>query len=233
MQVHQKQARVDAASRNVLGQGIYALAEAARLLGAPPATIRRWFGRSDRRSPIFTSAFARRNWQAISFLDLIEAGVAYQIRKQHDISLQWLRRAHRLAQDRLGTTHPFAHHQFFTNGRELFVRILEAPGAPKLIELRRGQHAFDSILLPFLTQLGYSASSSLADRWSPAAGILLDPQRVRGAPHVQGCLVPTSILSVAFQANHCDADKVADWYDVTAEDVRRAVAFERNLDQAA
>src|SRR5207245_10786935 len=81
----------------MLGQGVYSVAEAARLTGLKPARIREWFrGRTRRhsRKPVFLGDYEPVDGDfAISFLDLIDVFVAGQLR-EHGVLLRTLRRVY-------------------------------------------------------------------------------------------------------------------------------------------
>ena len=81
----------------ILGNGVYDLAEAAKLTGLRRARVKEWFQGRDAgpgAKPVFRSDYAAIDGDlAISFLDLVELFIAGQLR-EHGVSLQCIRRIH-------------------------------------------------------------------------------------------------------------------------------------------
>jgi uncharacterized protein (DUF433 family) len=218
-----------------LGNGVYSLPEAARLVGMTPQRLRTWFaGRKGRQDAFFQPDYEPRDGQlAISFRDMIDAFVAVQFRDRRwgasRPSLERLRRIYRNAQELLGTKHAFCHQEFHTDGRTLFMKLADAEGHSKLVDLFDRQLMLDKVILPFLKKLDYDPEVQLAYRWNIADGVVLDPQINFGKPVVRASGISTRVLAGAYEANNRNADIVANWWDVSAEDVLAAVQFERTL----
>ena len=58
---------------------------------------------------------------------------------------------------------------------------------------------------------------------------MIDPEICFGKPIVETAGISTAILAAAYQANNCDAELVADWYNLHADQVMAAVQFESRL----
>jgi uncharacterized protein (DUF433 family) len=168
----------------------------------------------------------------ISFLDLIEAAVASQLRL-HGVSLIAIRRVHDELSLLLRTPHPFSHSGLYTDGKRVFVRVAERTQDESLIEAIQRQHVFSQVILPYIKHVEYSPDSSLAERWRIYGGVVLDPRRKYGKPIVEACAIPTAILATAYSANNHDVELVADWYGVEPADVVSAVAFEDHTSRIA
>lgn len=215
-----------------LGRGVYTFREAARLIKLRPGRVREWFvGRPSeaRCKAIFRSDYAALNGEhAISFLDLIDVFVAGQLRN-HGVPLQTVRHVHDRLKTDLGTPHPFCHEELLSDGKQVFLRGLDARGQEQFLEVLTRQKVFPQVLLPFLQSIDYGRVSMLAERWHISEDVVIDPGICFGAPVVQAAGIPTAILAAAYQANGKDAERVADWYAVDAANVLAAVRFERSM----
>jgi len=216
----------------ILGNGVYAFSEAARLTGLRPARVREWFrGRRMGHGikAVFSSDYDPVDGDyAISFLDLIDVFVAGQLR-EHGVPLQTLRRVYATLEHDFGTKHPFCRKELLSDGKIVFLRGLDAEGREALTEVLGRQHVFPQIILPFLKRIDYGEVTKLAERWRVNDLIVIDPAICFGKPIVEPAGIPTAILAAAYRANRKDADLVADWYKVTPHYVLAAVQFERNM----
>lgn len=105
----------------------YTLSEAAQYLRIPRTTIREWItGRSlqdevvSRRSqPIIP--VTKSTPRLLSFIKLVEVHVLDAIRRQHNISLEKVRKAIQFLQKQFPSKHPLVDHNFETNGINLFI----------------------------------------------------------------------------------------------------------------
>lgn len=215
-----------------LGLGIYDLREAARFTGLHPVRVRRWFVQrpsEENRRPVLQSDYSPTDGEyAISFLDLIDVFVFGQLRT-HGVSQRTLRKVGIKLKSELKTKHPFAHSQLATDGFEVFLRGVDKEGKEELIEVLTRQRVFPEIIAPFLKKLDYNNVTNLARRWRIADGVVLNPEIALGKPVVDGVFVKTEILASAYHANKGDSEAVARWYNVSPEDVDKAVLFESNI----
>jgi uncharacterized protein (DUF433 family) len=219
----------------VLGQGIYSISEASRLINATPQRVTAWFrGGSSKRGPVFKSSYSDFGslGNAISFLDLIEALMALRLREK-GVSLIVIRKARQELAGMFKTSHPLAHKDLSTDGTRVFVRVAEDSEDEQVIDVIKRQHVFPEVLKPYLSQIEFSEMTRLAERWHITQGIILDPTRCYGQPIVDDSGVPTAVLASAYWANQQDAELVADWFGVAPQQVEIAVQFEGNLRRSA
>lgn len=216
----------------ILGNGVYAYSEAARLTGLKWACIREWFRtRSDdaKSQPVFRSDYEPVDGdRAISFLDLIDVFVAGQLR-EHGVSLQTLRCVYARLQEELRTKHPFCRSELLSDGKIVFTRGMDAKGEEELKEVLTRQKVFPSVLLPFLKRIDYGAVTKLAERWRITDRAVIDPTICFGKPIVESIGIPTAILAAAYQANDKDEELVGEWYNIHPKYVLAAVEFEDNM----
>lgn len=228
------------------GIGIYARADAARLLGMTPARLRRWVGGytywlkngsasgARRRQPpvIRTDLPVIDETIALSFLELMELRVVKAI-VDAGVSLQHVRAAARIASDHFRTDHPFASRRVFTDGRAIFSAVTDEISAPNVVRWRNGeigQIIAGGIFEQFLSEIEFDAATSLAFRWWPlgrATPVVLDPRISFGAPIVAGTAVRTSV--VARMADHASIPEAAVAFELQLGQAEAAVAFEGAL----
>ena len=229
-----------------LGIGIYYPAEAARFLRIQPAKLRRWV--NGYTYWLAGSAAPRRRHQppvthtdlpplgrahALSFLELMELRVVIGLREQ-GLSLQEIRAAATLARRVLQSTHPFAAHRVFTDGKKIFTSVEPGFSAEELlIELSMRRHAqviLGDFLSPFLKEMEFDPVTGAAERWWPlgrAVPVVLDPKIAFGAPVIAGTALRT--VEAARMARRVPIPSVADAYELSMDRIEAAVAFETQL----
>lgn len=230
---------MDQANYNLLGVGVYSVAEAARLTSISSQRIRRWLsgyrykaGDEEReRPPIWRAQLPALDHQvALGFKDLIEVRFVNAF-IEHGVSLHTIRLAAIKASDLVADSHPFTTKAFKTDGRSIFAEIQRQTGERELLDLAKSQYAFRQVISPSLyAGLDFSEAGE-ATRWWPLGKkrlIVLDPQRAFGQPIVDSEGVPTAILARAFHVEK-SFQKVASWYAVDVKSVRAAVEFEKKL----
>lgn len=210
-------------SETVLGKGVYAVGEVARLTGINRRRIRRWLGFG---GPGVVEASIPRESKALelTFHAMLELRVINELRRK-GIAWPVIKRAHRNAQTMFDEPHPFASQRLQTDGHAVFA------DQPELIDLAENQFAFRRLMRPFLVDLDFI--ESLASRWWPMGvrrkGVVIDPSRSFGQPILTTEGIPTRALELAFKAEG-DIGAVARWFDISERSVRIAVDFEKSLE---
>jgi uncharacterized protein (DUF433 family) len=186
----------------------YTLPEAARWLGLVPNSLRVWLrgqdystkGGARRAQPVVQPASTEP--LGLSFWNLVECSVLATIRKEHEVSLQKVRRALSYVARELGKQRPLIEQVFSTDGVGLFV---EHYG--KLIDAsQQGQIAMREVLEASLTRIEPDAAG-LASRLFPWR---LDPHEPRiiavdarvafGQPTLADTRVPVEVVFDRFRA---------------------------------
>lgn len=223
----------------LIGLGTYTLAEAGRLLGVRPGKIARWLRGhklgEKTYEPLWTPEIDLGDDRVfLGFRDLMEVRVADAFIRE-GVSAMRVRATIEIAREMLGQDHPLSTDRFRTDGREIFLRVIERDEdgneREKLLNLFRRQYEFREIIEPILktVQFGEDGSPRL---WWPAgarAKIVVDPARAFGAPIEADSSVPTAILAAA--AKHQGLREAAAAYAVSQASVKRAVEFEAGLEQ--
>jgi uncharacterized protein (DUF433 family)/transposase-like protein len=186
----------------------YSLVEAARWLGLAPNTLRVWLRGQDyptktgvrRAKAVVQPASAEP--LGLSFWNLVEASVLATIRKEHEISLQKVRRALDYVGKELGKLRPLIEQDFSTDGVGLFI---DQYG--KLIDAsKQGQLAMREILEAGLTRIERD-EAGLAARLFPWRRdprepriVVVDPRIAFGQPTLADTRVPVEAVFDRFRA---------------------------------
>ncbi|MBX3474977.1 MAG: DUF433 domain-containing protein [Planctomycetes bacterium] len=220
------------AAIEMIGHGVYGIAEAAKLTGLHPGRLGRWFkGRSDHpeMEPFLIADYEPRGGKlAISFRDMVDAFIASQL-YTHGVRVPTLRKVYRNLQQRFGGKHGFSHEELRTDGSTVFLHSLSDTDREGLVDLLNNQRVMPKVLMPFLRKLDFDPISKLAVRWRIADGVVVDPSMNFGKPVATGAGVSTHVLYRAYLANGHNLQTVSGWYDVDISAVRAAVAFEQGL----
>lgn len=219
-----------AKTTSILGNGVYSFSEAGRLLGVHAQTVRAWFkGWGSDGSPVLCGDYAEiaADRNLISFLDLVDVLVTSKLRESN-VSLPTIRKAYLKLCKQFKTSHPFGRQELLTDetGR-VFLGVARDEGDRILIDIIKEQHAFPSILEPYLKRIQYDPTTCIAQLLRlNDDGVILDPGRKYGQPIVETNGLPTALLAAAYEANGEDAEIVAEWYRVEPSEVEVAVRFE-------
>lgn len=216
-------------------QGAYTLAEAARYLRLPQATLRTWVvGRAypvaegqGRFKALITPA--RPKPPLLSFFNLIEAHVLRALRTEHGVSIKALRDSIVFAERQLHVDRLLLREDLRTHGGKV---LLDHYG--QLVELSNsGQIAIRKALEDHLARVEW-------DEWKfpvrlypyPTAAmdgrrpISIDAQVAFGRPVLVAQGVSTHAIAERLDAGESVDDLAAD-YDVTPADIEQAASFQR------
>lgn len=217
----------------------YPAAEAGRLVGLHPRRVRRWhagysyrYGQDRRQQHPLLGAAEHRSSSHLSFLQLIELLFIKQF-LDHGISLQRIRKALDEAKRILHTAH-VAHHVFFADGTDVFLR-LQDEGDAILHLLTGGQWAIAPIIEELAKQIDFSdAPDQYARRWYPPGydrAVVVDPAVSFGSPSLAGRGISTAAIYDLFVAEDGNYRAVTGWWDISIEEVDAAVQFEKMLEE--
>jgi uncharacterized protein (DUF433 family) len=235
------------AELDALGRGAYSAVESLRLLnfnkpGLPPArrisrnTIARWLrgythgtNSSHHSAPLWKPDYQNDGDQIeLSFRDLIELRFVKTFRDL-GVGLTTIRDCYRRAVDEIRDDRPFSTQRFRTDGKTVFLEITEKDHEGRMIDLKKRQQVFRTIIEPSLRDLEFEAST--VARWYPLGvrhrSVLVDPTRSFGRPIVRRG-VPTEILAEAVKLEG-SVNAVALLYEVPKAEIRSALEFEQRL----
>lgn len=214
----------------------YTLAEAARYLRLPPATLRSWVlgrryptaGGSGQFPPLIR--LASRRPPLLSFSNLIEAHVLRALRAEHAISIKAVRTALTYAERELGIERLLSRPELRTHAGRMF---LDRYG--QLIELTAsGQLAMRRMFDAHLKRIEW-ASSRFPIRLYPflsaaapsdARPIVIDPRLAFGRPVVLPQAISTAAIAERIDAGESVEEVAAD-YDLGRSEIEQAILYER------
>lgn len=226
--------------------GIYSRADAARLLRVTPSRLTRWIAgysyswETSHRDQHFgqqPALIARAlpalgDTLAMSFVELMELRVVKAL-VDKGVPLQRIRVASEILSRELGIAHPLASQRVYTDGMSVYAALSQEADQPDFIRLTRRdseQIISGQIFHSFLSEMDFSAQTSLAERWWPMGKsypVVLDPRISFGAPTVSGTRIRTRVLAV-LSAN-ASVKSLADDYHIPSGAVKAAWEFERHL----
>lgn len=224
--------------KTMLGVGAYTIPEAARLIGARPAALRRWVqgyaysvdGETRAQPPLWPLQYETGDDKPIlGFRDLIEARIVRGLRAQ-GIGLPTVRLCLDRAREMVGDDHPFSSARFRTDGRKIFLEMTRDTGEPELIDLKSRQQLFHRIVAPSFADLDFDEEAAV--RWWPLKSrrsVVLDPQRAFGQPIVAQTGIATARLAEAYEAEGRSLARVARLYELPQGAIKDALAFEARL----
>lgn len=221
-------------SDDLVGVGLYSPADAARLLKIAPRRLTRWVqghvARGTRYEPLWSPQIdLGEDGVYLGFRDLQEARVAVAF-LERGLSPQRVRRVIAMARELADDPRPLATKRFRTDGRAVFLEIVDDEGEASLLDLFKGQFAFREILERSLTNIDYD-EEGLPVRWWPmgkAARIVIDPSRSFGQPIEAESSVPVAAL-VAANAAEGSVESAARTWRVPPRAIKRALAFETHF----
>lgn len=214
----------------------YTLAEAARYLRLPSATLRSWvLGReyptadgSTHFPPLIRPASKRP--PLLSFSNLIEAHVLRSLRTEHGVPVKALRSALAYAERELSVERLLLRPELRAEAGKVF---LDRYG--QLIELTAsGQLAMKQVFEQHLKRIDWDAAKLpirlypflSAASPSEARPIVIDPRIAFGRPVVVRKAITTSTIAERIDAGETVEDVAAD-YDLARSDIEQAILYER------
>lgn len=233
--------------RQLLDQSTYQVNEAARLLGLPDKTLRRWLD-GDRRFDKVIDPLIRDvptgSWD-VTWGEFVEAGFLSGFR-YNQLPMERLRPLMQDLRERLQTKYPLAEAQpLYSEGRELLWQEQSRHGlADDLLLVVRGredqgyQLVLSEVAQAFVERVEFEPDvNGVAARWFPLGRqnrrIRLDPQVAFGLPAINGVRTE-SIVELANAGETVEA--IGDVYGslgLSQHDIDTAIAFEHHLRAAA
>jgi uncharacterized protein (DUF433 family) len=222
----------------------YGVKEAARCLGMPKATLSSWVnGRTYPTSSgqrFFKPLIRLAAPGQLSFFNLVEAHILLSTRKQHGIEMPAIRAALDYVQSKFPSTHPLLTEDFFTDGKNLFVKkVEERTGREQTINVSRsGQLGFGTILDLYLKRIERDQKGwprrlfPIRMNWTgdpavdPPRVLVIDPAVSSGMPVVQGTGVMADIITGRFDVGE-GIESIADDYDLSVSDVEEVIRYAR------
>ena len=212
--------------------GLYSPRQAERLIGVDAEKIRRWLmPERSTKGPLWDpEPQALGAEDTLSFKDLLELRAVEQFRL-HNVSLPVIREALHVLRDYLQRDYPLINPQLSTDGKKVFLKVLENSGETAITDLVKRQNVFHAVISPSLKADIEFDPSGYPIRWKPDPedeNIVVDPRFAFGKPIVLPSHMPTATLAQAAEVEG-SAEAAARAYEVTQEEVERAVKFETRV----
>jgi uncharacterized protein (DUF433 family) len=215
----------------------YGIADAARYLDVPAATLRSWVaGRTYPRQrgvgsfePLIVPAEAE-GVSRLSFYNLVEAHVLRALRTKHDVPLKHVRAALAYAGRELGMPRMLLSEEMQTAGGDIFLEHLGT-----LVNLSKsGQLAVKELLAAHLERVERDSSAIpirlypflVRSAESDSRSVVIDPRVSFGRPTIAGSGIRTAVLVQRIDAGE-SVEAIAADYVLTGAQVKAAVLFER------
>jgi uncharacterized protein (DUF433 family) len=214
----------------------YGIADAARYLDVPAATLRSWVaGRTYPRQhgtgsfePLIVPAEAE-GASRLSFYNLVEAHVLRALRTKHDVPLKHVRAALAYAGREMGMQRLLLSKEMQTAGGDIFLEHLGT-----LVNLSKsGQLAVRELLAAHLERVERDSSAIpirlypfLVAAESESRSVVIDPRVSFGRPTIAGSGIRTAVLVQRIDAGESVGAVAAD-YGLSEAQVKAAVLFER------
>lgn len=231
--------------RIVLDAKTYSIAEVSRLTGLHAKRVARWLQgysysykvqsegvRFREQEPVIQREATKGTTYA-SFLDLIDLLFVKQF-MDRGLSLQKIRVALNEATELLDTHH-FAREIFFTDGHNIYIRIMES-GPEKnegILQLMSGgQWAIAPVIEDLATRIDFQEATGFARRWYPLGQnelIVVDPMISFGRPSIVNRGVATANIYDFYLGEEQNLEQVCHWLDLKPQEVKAAVTFEQQL----
>ena len=215
--------------REVREMPAYTVAEAARYLSMPPATLRSWFaGIEGHFAPVIKRAMSGDG--RLSFSNVVEAHVLRAVRTKHGISMPHVRKAIDYVQREYDIPRLLVDPGLRAAPGKLFLKRYA-----ELVELNRsGQHVIEQAFAHHLDALVRDPAGVPIRLFpwipDPTAGprrsIVIDPSISFGRPVTTVRGITTAVLADQFDAGASLEDLAAD-YGLSGQEVEDALAFER------
>lgn len=216
---------------SILERPVYGIVEAAGLLGLRPDRARAWLDGYERRGVTYPPVIRPSSTgdEIVTWGEFVELGYLREYRRK-GVPLQRLRPVIDALRSEFGTPYPLATAKPFVYGKELVLELQEQNDIPRSIAIvvASGQTiALTEEAARFFKKVEFDPPGEGDVRRlhpaGPASPVVIDPLVRYGQPSVNG--VATERLWELFDAGE-SVDEIADGYDMPAELVRAAVAYE-------
>jgi uncharacterized protein (DUF433 family) len=210
----------------------YTVEETSRYLLVPVSTIKYWAIGGAGAAPL-TTVYSR-SPLLLSFKNLVELYVLEGLREFHDIGLSRIRRSVEELRIEKPSKYPMADYQLATRGRKIYLE----GDRDELVNLTAsGQHAFKTILDPFLKRVERNAQG-IAERLFPFTSrqhqqnpnqaprvVVIDPRVAFGMPVLVNSRISTAFL-MSRKNGGASIPKLARDYGRSEVEIEEAISLE-------
>ncbi len=221
---------------STLDRPLYSYAEAARLLGLPTETLRRWLEGSTRAGVVYPPVIRPEatGSDSVTWGEFVEAGLLRGYRKKK-VPLQRMRPFIEGMREQWGVPYPLAHFQPLINNKQLVYELQKQTlldPALYLVRAEGGQMLWEPPVRDFLERVEFDPSGSVSRLYPFGLGtpVVIDPEVSFGVPQIKGIRTESVAESVA--AGESPEQAALSW-GLGMKDVNAALRWERGLKKAA
>jgi uncharacterized protein (DUF433 family) len=219
----------------------YSFREVALSIGVPASTVRAWCLGQSNFKPLLKMPSEWNEYHALSFFNLIEMQVIAELRREHNVSMARVRAALRFLAKNVPVPHPLVEKEIsVTPNQRVYIvhdeRHIDISAGGQwpldavVLSLLRRVHRGHNGILAFFPRVARPQSSSLSeDEYAP---IMVDPEICFGRPVIAGSGIPTDVIGDRYLGGD-QPRKMAEDYDLSEEQIRAALRFERVLEADA
>jgi uncharacterized protein (DUF433 family) len=215
---------------------LYSLAEVAYFLGIPKPTLHRWTRHGyNRKAELIEPLIVPvdREGALFSFYNLTEAHILSVITRVHKVKLPRVRNA--LKELRAlaisNPKHPLLSKEFYTDGRDLFVKTLEGRRKQTINLSQFGQLGLREILDSYLERIERDAAfnpTKLYPVRSPGKVVSIIPAVSSGRPIIDSLGIPVASIWNRRQAGD-SVELIADDYEIPESEIEGALEYIEKL----
>ncbi len=203
---------------------MYPAAEAARIIGVPPATLRSWF------TPLRANS--------LTFLQLVEAYAIQVLRKKHGLKMRRINKSREFLRKKTGHKYPFAVENLGLSADAAGVYFDDGGSLSTASE--NGQLAMRAMLEKYLDRLEYGADGLALRLYPFTAGyksnnpklVIVDPRVNFGRPCLANSAISTLMIARRAKAGEPKRE-IADDYNVSVAEIDEAINQETARTAAA
>lgn len=145
-----------------------------------------------------------------------------------------IKRVHDWLAEAVGYDRPFIRREFWTESPGIARKLHDEN--PELFDVlsRRGKLPLPESLdrrLHDACRMDFGEETGLPLRWYPVDGVAIEPQFVSGRPTLKGRGVATHYIPGSYTTDD-ERKLILDWYEITDDQLKTAVSWESQLDDA-
>lgn len=216
-------------TRNIsptIGEGVYSVPDAAKILGFPVNKVRRWI--KTYWEDKFTGTAGAYTWgdgrdRGFNFHTLVELIAIYALREKN-VSFYKIIEARAFLQEELKVEYPFASKKVMSDGKQFYFAISNAV----LMDVNlTKQTSIKDLVEPYCKKLDFDAIDTLANQFWPLGkdrSIVVDPEHRFGEPIIEGTNISAEVIA-SMIAGGDDIDMIADIYRLKPSQIRDAITY--------